>query len=208
MDSADLAALLRSCGARGEAGIDALVHDVVTRYGEPHRRYHTLAHASAVAEGVSSIASPSGLVDPRAALLAAWLHDAIYDTRAAGNEDASADYASAALGALGVESGLVERCAALIRVTATHLAETLDEAVLCDADLAILACPADVYAGYARQVREEYDWVPEEDFRAGRSAILRTLLARDSLYRTPAARRWEVAARSNVEAELAELARG
>jgi len=207
MDGAGFASLLRSCGARDAAGIDTLVDDVVARYGEPHRRYHTLAHARAVADGVSSIASPSGLGDPRAALLAAWLHDAIYDTRAAGNEDASADYASAALGALGVEAGLVERCAALIRVTATHLAETLDEAVLCDADLAILATPADVYDCYARQVREEYDWVPDADFRAGRAAILRTLLARDALYRTPVARRWEAAARSNVEAELAELAR-
>lgn len=207
MDGAGFASLLRSCGARDVAGIDALVEDVVTRYGEPHRRYHTVAHARAVADGVSSIASPSGLTDPRAALLAAWLHDAIYDTRAAGNEDASADYASAALGALGVEPDLVERCAALIRVTATHLAAALDEAVLCDADLAILATPADVYARYARQVRAEYDWVPEEDFRAGRTAILRTLLARDALYRTPVAQRWEAAARSNVEAELAELAR-
>lgn len=207
MDGAGFASLLRSCGARDVAGTDALVDDVVTRYGEPHRRYHTLAHARAVADGVSSIASPSGLSDPRAGLLAAWLHDAIYDTRAVGNEDASAVYASAALGALGVEAGLVERCAELIRVTATHLAETLDEAILCDADLAILATPADVYAGYSRQVREEYDWVPDADFRAGRAAILRTLLARDALYRTPVARRWEAAARSNVEAELAELAR-
>ena len=207
MDVADLAALLRSCGARDAAEIKAFVDDVVSRYGEPHRRYHTLEHARAVADGVSTIASASGLSDPRAALLAAWLHDAVYDTRAAGNEDASADYASAGLGALGVEAGLVERCGALIQVTATHLADALDEAVLCDADLAILATPADVYACYARQVREEYDWVPEEDFRVGRTAILRTLLVRDTLYRTPVARRWEVAARSNVGAELAELAR-
>ena len=205
MDRSGLAALLRASGAVDGAGIEALVHDVVTRYGEPHRRYHTLTHARTVADDVSTIAAATGLGDARPTLLAAWLHDVVYDTRAGSNEDASADYACAALGALGLEPAAIERCAALIRVTASHDARTRDEDVLCDADLAILATDAEGYHRYARQVREEYDWVPDDQFRAGRAAILRTLLGREALYRTPFAARWEAAARRNVEAELVRL---
>lgn len=208
MDRAGLAFLLRACGARDGPGIDAFVADVVARYGEAHRRYHTLTHARTVADGVATIAAASGLGDTRAVLLAAWLHDVVYDTRAAGNEDASADYACVALRGLGLDPGVIERCAVLIRITADHDARVLDEAVLCDADLAILAAAPEVYRGYAGQVRDEYGWVPEQEFRAGRAAILRTLLTRDALYRTPFASGWEAAARRNVELELVQLTQG
>lgn len=192
-------------GAGERAGVRELFDDIVARYGEPHRRYHTLAHAAAVADGVVVLAGASGLADARAAVLAAWLHDVVYDPRAADNEDASAAYATAALSAVGVEPGVVASCAVLVRVTATHRSATLEQAVLCDADLAILAAEPDRYRAYAQQVRQEYAWVPDVDFRLGRAAVLRALLADGPLYRTPHASAWEAAARANVTAEIAEL---
>jgi predicted metal-dependent HD superfamily phosphohydrolase len=75
--------------------------------------------------------------------------------------------------------------------------------VLCDADLAILAAEPDRYAQYAAGVRREYAHVSDADFAAGRTAVLRRLLARASLYRTPSAStRWEARARHNMETEL------
>jgi predicted metal-dependent HD superfamily phosphohydrolase len=192
-------------GAGDPAAVEDLLDDVVARHGEPHRRYHTLTHAAAVADAVTTIAAASALTDARAALLAAWLHDVVYDTHSSGNEDASAAYAITALSALGVDSGLVDRCAHLIRVTAAHVSAALDEKVLCDADLAILAATPDRYRAYARQVRQEHDWVTDDDFRVGRAAILRTMLARDALYRTPYAAPWEAVARANIDAEIQEL---
>jgi predicted metal-dependent HD superfamily phosphohydrolase len=81
-----------------------------------------------------------------------------------------------------------------------------DEAVLSDADLAILAAPEPRYARYTAAVRAEYAHVPDDAFRAGRSAVLAGLVAADRLYRTAQGhRRWEAAARANVAAELAGL---
>lgn len=201
----DFVGVLLASGADDRSAALALHEDVSRRYGEPHRRYHTLAHVVAVADGVATLAAASGLGDPRAALLAAWLHDVVYDTHNDGNEDASAEYAVRALSVLGVDPKLVQRCSHLVRVTSTHLSTALDERVLCDADLAILAAEPDRYRAYARAVRAEYAWVGAEDFRAGRAAILRGLLARDALYRTASAAGWEAAARANIADEIREL---
>ena len=71
-----------------------------------------------------------------------------------------------------------------------------DGAVLCDADLAILAADVDRYQRYVAAVRAEYAHVPEGLFRQGRATVLRALEAMPRLYRTEAGReRWEAAAR-------------
>jgi predicted metal-dependent HD superfamily phosphohydrolase len=81
--------------------------------------------------------------------------------------------------------------------------------LLSDADLAILAAPAERYDDYVRDVRKEYAAVPDDDFARGRAAVLDDLLAKDSLFHTETARDlWEERARGNVTAELARLDRG
>ena len=90
-------------------------------------------------------------------------------------------------------------------ITATHAVEPADGngAVLCDADLAVLAGDPESYAAYAVAVREEYAHVPEPLFRAGRAQVLAGLLAHEVLFRTATGRSWwESAARHNVETEL------
>ncbi|MGW6748734.1 HD domain-containing protein, partial [Streptomyces sp. NPDC055006] len=110
------------------------------------------------------------------------------------------------------EAGLTERqideVSRLVMLTVTHDPDEDDHngAVLCDADLAILAASPGAYAAYAAAVREEYGFVPDEPFREGRAAVLRQLLALPRLFRTPyGAAHWEERARENLTAELALL---
>jgi predicted metal-dependent HD superfamily phosphohydrolase len=78
--------------------------------------------------------------------------------------------------------------------------------VLCDADLAILAAGPGDYAAYAAAVREEYSFVPDEFFAAGRADVLAALLELPSLFRTELGKeRFEAPARHNVEVELTLL---
>ena len=66
--------------------------------------------------------------------------------------------------------------------------------------------PRTTYAAYTAAVREEYAFVPEDAFRAGRAAVLRQLLALPRLFWTPyGTERWEKAARDNIAAELERL---
>jgi predicted metal-dependent HD superfamily phosphohydrolase len=73
----------------------------------------------------------------------------------------------------------------------------------------VLGADGPRYAAYAADVRAEYAHVDDAAFRLGRSAVLRALLERPSLYATATGRgRWEARARANVEQELSRLAVG
>jgi predicted metal-dependent HD superfamily phosphohydrolase len=178
---------------------------IVGAWSEPHRRYHGLAHLAAVLGLVGELGGAAS--DPDAVALAAWYHDVSYDPERADNEQVSAERARAGLRGL-VPEARVDEVARLVLLTAGHDAEPDDAngAVLCDADLAVLAGPPDAYAAYASAVRTEYAHLSDEEFTAGRIAVLERLLALPRLYRLPAvADEWTPLARANLTAELTLL---
>jgi predicted metal-dependent HD superfamily phosphohydrolase len=178
---------------------------VVGAWSEPHRRYHDLAHLAAVLGIVDQLAAAAA--DPAAVRLAAWYHDVAYDPQRSDNEEVSA--ARARIGLLGlVAEARVAEVERLVLLTAGHDPQPDDAngAVLCDADLAVLASPAPAYVAYASAVREEYGHLSDDAFTAGRIAVLEHLLALPALFRTPAAaERWTAPARANLAAELSLL---
>ncbi|GAA1194120.1 hypothetical protein GCM10009654_59080 [Streptomyces hebeiensis] len=201
-----LDALRTVSGDRPDAG--AYADRLLARWAEPQRRYHTTDHLTAVLDHVDSLAGHAD--DPGLVRLAAWFHDAVYRPDRSENEERSAQLAERALAEAGLDEDGTREVARLVRLTVTHAAEPGDRngAVLCDADLAVLASEPKVYAAYAAAVREEYGFVPDDAFRAGRAAVLEQLLALPRLFRTPyGAEKWEAPARANLAAELRELTR-
>jgi predicted metal-dependent HD superfamily phosphohydrolase len=176
--------------------------DLLRRYAEPHRRYHTVNHLHHVLVMIDELAENQDLFLVR---LAAWFHDAVYAVPAGqlSNEEASARLAIRTLGRAGLEQEDLNKVARLVRLTETHVPGSRDPEgeLLCDADLAILAAPPDAYARYVEQVRAEYAAVPEPQFLAGRLAVL-TELADREIFRTTGGRRLTAAARDNLEAEM------
>jgi predicted metal-dependent HD superfamily phosphohydrolase len=187
--------------------------DLVARYGEPHRRYHTADHIRAVLAGAAALADELDVApDQRTVLaLAVCAHDVVYAARPADDERRSADWARAALLAAQVPPATIDRVAALILGTAGHEADPDDvvEAILSDADLAILGSDPATYAGYAAAVRQEFASVSDEGWRTGRTAVLRSLAGRPQLFVTAGGhRRWDAAARANLAREQAQLREG
>ena len=81
-----------------------------------------------------------------------------------------------------------------------------DTAALLDADLAILGASAERYTRYAADVRREYAWVPDAEYRKGRAAVLEMFLARPRLYwHDVMYQEGEERARQNMRDELARL---
>jgi predicted metal-dependent HD superfamily phosphohydrolase len=176
-------------------------------YGEPHRRYHTLAHVEALLRWLRHWHALAR--EPRLIEAAIWFHDAVYDPRRGDNEARSATLARTELGALGWAAADIERVAALVLATQHHDADAddTDAWLFLDLDLSVLAQSAAHYAAYSAGVRDEYGWVDEARFRAGRAAVLRSFVERMAIYHTPELHAaWEAAARTNLLAELSALA--
>jgi predicted metal-dependent HD superfamily phosphohydrolase len=177
--------------------------EVAARYGSPDRHYHTLDHIAALLDLLADTGTAAG----PALLLAVWLHDVVYDSRAADNEEQSAAFARQWLGALGLPGGLRDEVSRLILLTKTHDVRADDDAgrLLVDADLAVLGAEPAAYDQYARAIRKEYAWVSEEHYRAGRRKVLEGFLRRGRIYSTPAFARLEAPARANLAREIAAL---
>lgn len=207
---------LHSAGAHpgGRAGDAA--DDVVARLDEPHRRYHDGQHVREVRAALQTLGQASS-----ATLLAAWLHDVVYDPRAApgANERASARYAHSRLNELGADAAVVAEVVAMVGATAGHdaAAAVLPSPdggaadararllALLDADLWILSAPRQRFDDYCAGVRAEYGFVDDDTYAAARSRILADLMNREPLYALPGARSWAERARGNVAAELTRL---
>ncbi|MEO2091853.1 MAG: hypothetical protein ABGY75_20560, partial [Gemmataceae bacterium] len=177
---------------------------LVAAHAEPHRHYHTLEHVGEVLRVAGRLGGGP------AVSLAAWYHDAVYDPKAADNEARSAESAERELTALGLPADAVAKVGDLVRSTAHFAAESFhgpDFDILHDADLAILAAAEVRYRRYADDVRREYAWVPEADYRAGRMRVLEAFLTRERFFRTPVLfAEGEEAARRNLRAEVERLA--
>ena len=197
-------ALWRRLGARSDP---APAHGEIHRaYSEPHRHYHTLEHIAHALGRFDSIRSRVG--DADAAELALWLHDFVYDPRAKDNEARSAAYARRLLAEGGVVPAVGERVTDLIMATC-HVSppDAPDARYVVDADLSILGAPAAEFDRYERQVRQEYAFVSEPDWRTGRARILRVFLDRPRIFLTPEFAALEGPARANLERSIEALQR-
>ena len=175
------------------------------QYGEPHRRYHGLAHATAVVRDSAQLARDLPAAERAVVAVAAWAHDVVYDAVPGEDERRSAAWLRHWLTRAGVAEPHVARAEELVLTTAGHRAPEDDEAAtaLLDADLAVLGAAPAEYDAYAIGVREEYAKYDDTVWAGGRAAVLENLLAHAPLYRSEAARsRWEAAARRNLTAEL------
>lgn len=167
-------------------------------YGEPHRRYHTLQH---IRDCLACFDTVRDAADQPAHLeFALWFHDIIYDPRAPDNERRSAETACRFL----ADPADAHTITALILATGHDtVVKERDAQLIADVDLGVLGSPPAVYDTYAVAIRQEYAWVGDADFAAGRRRVLEHFLAADRLYRHPALReRFEAQARENLRREI------
>ena len=176
---------------------------LIEKYNEPHRAYHNLVH---IEECFAALETARHLAQRLAEVqLALWFHDAVYEPRASDNEQASADLAQRSLHDAGVERDAICRIDRLIMATRHDAPVTDDDArLVSDVDLWILASPPGRFEEYQAQIRQEYSWMAEDDFRLRRVQILRGFLDSSAIYQTEWFRsRLEESARKNISGELA-----
>lgn len=180
--------------------------EVLAAYADPERGYHDTTHLAEVLGRIEALAQAGTTFERLPVLLAAWFHDSVYD----GERDAeerSAAWAEESLPAL-CDAATVAEVVRLVRLTETHRPEEGDAegCALSDADLGILAAPAQRYAAYVAAVRTEYAHLDDATFTEGRALVLADLLDKPRLFHTGfAVEHWEAPARANASRELEEL---
>ncbi len=184
-----------------------LADELTAAYSEPHRYYHTLQHLQECLTLLTQLQHLA--VNPAHIALALYFHDAVYDVHACDNEAKSAAWASEVLIQIGAEAALIARIDQLIMAT-QHQAQPdpldTDAQLLVDVDLAILGCEPARFAEYEQQIRQEYAWVAQEQFKQSRGQILASFLQRPFIYSTDYCRQhYESTARLNMQTALATL---
>ena len=183
----------------------AVFDRLLRAYAEPARAYHTATHIN---DCLDQFDRHRALVsNPDEVEAAIWFHDAVYLPGASDNEARSAELATSALKAAEVSPARIFRIGALILTTQhSEIPSDPDAQLLCDVDLSILGRLPPAFDAYEREIRQEYAWVPEAQYRQARSRILAGFLTRAAIYQTAAfADRYEPQARKNLTRALANL---
>lgn len=156
---------------------------LLAMYSEPHRHYHNGHHIADCLHEFDQVRQLAAA--PLAGDLAIWFHDAVYDSRAANNEERSAELAKDWMGKSGAPAALTDAVGKLILATKRHDASLhADAPLLVDVDLIILGQPAARFWKYEDQIQLEYEWVPEKLFASKHTEILERFLARRRIYNT------------------------
>lgn len=188
-------ALWKRLGARSDPR--PLQRAIHRAYREPHRHYHTLEHIARILTLFDGVRPALQRADE--AELALWLHDVVYDPRGSDNEERSAAWARRILDEAGVDAARAGRVSALILAT-RHQAppDDHDAHYVVEADLSILGAPAADFDRYERQVRREYAFMNDGDWRHRRAGRLRGFLERPRIFQTPGFAPLEEPARANL----------
>lgn len=174
-------------------------------YSAEGRFYHNLDHLQACFQHFDRAPFEANNF---AVELALWFHDLVYDTKGKDNEGQSARMAYNGLGIMGAEKPVLELVHDLILATRHDaLPESPSAKLLVDVDLSILGEEPAVFDKYDQDIRKEYAWVPEEQYRAGRRAVLQRFVDREHIYSTTYFRELlEEQARTNLKRIIESLA--
>jgi predicted metal-dependent HD superfamily phosphohydrolase len=178
---------------------------LMNAYAEPHRHYHTQQH---IAECLTEFDEARHLIQqPIAVELALWFHDAVYDPKAADNEEQSALLFKRCAAEIPLPDSLIETGSKLVLATKHHSPDAdCYSMLIVDIDLSIFGKPRERFLEYEQQIRQEYLWVPQALFSSKRAEILKRFLARETIYGTDWFRnKYEQQARRNLDESILKL---
>jgi predicted metal-dependent HD superfamily phosphohydrolase len=194
-----------ACAAAGVGRYELAFQLIEYAYTAPERHYHNVRHIADCLRELTALRPTCR--DPLAVEAALLFHDFEYNPTRHDNEERSADEAAMALRAVGWEAPRIQLVRGLILAT-RHAAppDTPDAALVTDIDLAVFGKDEETFDAYELAIRREYAHVPDDVFRAARSAVLRGFLSRPRIYATDScADRYEMKARQNLGRSLAAL---
>ena len=185
--------------------VNRLWSEVQDCYSKTYRHYHTISHIEHFHEELKEVKYL--LKDWDCLMLSMFYHDIVFLPTRNDNEKSSADVASVSLALLDVPQEKIDKCQQLILATKKHAqSKSSDTNFFTDADLSILGSSADRYEQYLQDIKKEYYYLSEDNYRIGRTRIIDRLLGMEQLYKTQHFfAKYEKQARQNLRMERAEI---
>jgi predicted metal-dependent HD superfamily phosphohydrolase len=179
--------------------------EIFTKYSEPKRHYHTIAHLENVVADLMKVRDK--IEDWETTLFAVFYHDIVYKATSSSNEADSAKTAQKRLAEIGFPEARIVKCAQMILATKQHeLSDDNDTNLLTDADLAILGEAPYEYQQYSENVRAEYSVYPDFIYNPGRKKALQHFLDMERIYKSDFFfSLYEENARRNISEEISGL---
>lgn len=144
--------------------------EVLDRYNELHRYYHTTEHLLQVMNSLEKNGAMSVEL-----FLAAVYHDAVYDPKLNDNEERSADLFVEHSKTSDLNADQKNKIKQYILDTKTHKASDAVSQALITADLDILEQPLDKLIAYEKQILREYQFVDYKIYKPKRLDVLNSL---------------------------------
>jgi predicted metal-dependent HD superfamily phosphohydrolase len=190
--------------------MDLKYKQLVARYLEKDRSYHTLSHISQCLGEFDSVRKL--FKDPVCAEIAIWFHDAVYRIERNDNELRSAELAREVARKAGINEERAGKVYALVLATKHNkVPSDGDEMLVADIDLSIFGKPARTFNSYESAIRKEYSRVPQDEFSRGRANILSFFISnskRSRIFLTEIFRdKYEKQARRNLLKSLSQLSK-
>jgi pantetheine-phosphate adenylyltransferase len=176
---------LKTLGVSDFSTSPVVLKDLIKRYKESHRYYHSISHILDCINELMENFSNLSERDLGIAVLVLLFHDAIYDTHANNNEEKSADLFKSFAGSL-LDPDSVNLVYQIILATKNHslsnVADTNLGQIILDIDLSILGKDIDTFNNYDENIRKEYSWVDESTYHTTRHKIMNNFLTRNKIF--------------------------
>jgi predicted metal-dependent HD superfamily phosphohydrolase len=182
-----------------------LFYQLINAYNEKNRAYHNINHIKLCLNEFDQV--KERLKNPTEVELAIWFHDVIYDPKLSNNEEESAKLAVLMLDNYEATCIRIDIVKDLILATKHDKSiNTPDSEYLVDIDISIFGYPPKIYMDYEKNIRKEYEWVPEAIYRKKRKELLISFLSRGKIYYTNFfSNKYELQSRSNLKAAIKSL---
>lgn len=177
--------------------------EVLSRYNERHRFYHTATHIRRIFE----FAQKMNLQLSSTQNLAIFFHDAIYEPSGKMNEENSADLLyTLCYPECEADNEMLKSASSIILATKHHVSDDQETGEVLDLDLMEIGLDWDRFCYNNRNIRKEFSFVSDEKFNEGRRNFFQSLLEQEHIFNTlPFRNKYEEAARTNILLTLTEI---